>query len=392
LQKPVYLDNHATTPCDPRVVEAMLPFFTERFGNAASRSHRFGWEAEEAVERAREEVAGLLGCRAKEIVLTSGATESNNLAIKGVLEDHGWAGSHVVSCGTEHASVLDPLACAEGRGTEVTLLPVDAKGRVSPEMLRGAIRENTVLVTFMAANNEIGTIAPLAKIGAVAREKGVLFHTDAAQAFGKIPLDVGGMGIDLLSLSAHKIYGPKGVGALYVRRREPRVLLEAQIHGGGHERKMRSGTLNVPGIVGLGKAASLARAEMAAEAERTRSLRDRLHRKIVSALDGVEWNGDRENLLPNNLSLTFEGVESEALLMDLEEVAITPASACSSGSMKPSHVLLALGLGQERALSTARFGLGRFTTEEEIDFAADRVIGSVRRLRAHSPLYRSGDA
>ncbi|MFH1679673.1 MAG: aminotransferase class V-fold PLP-dependent enzyme [Candidatus Eisenbacteria bacterium] len=390
MRLPVYLDHHATTPCDPLVLEAMLPFFTRTFGNPASRSHRYGWEAEEAIGRAREEIAGLIGSRPKEILFTSGATESNNLAIKGVLEDHGYAGSHVVSCVTEHAAVLDPLAHAEGRGTAVTYLPVDGKGSIDPERVRDAILDNTVLVTVMAANNEIGTIAPLEAIGAIARERGVLFHTDAAQAFGKVPIDVEAMCIDLLSASGHKIYGPKGIGALYVRRRNPHVRLEAQIHGGGHERKMRSGTVNVPGAVGLGRAASLARERMEADAARVAALRDRLYERIVSSLDRVARNGDPKRMLPGSLSLTFEYVEAEALLMDLEEVAITPASACSSGSFRPSHVLLAIGLGVERALSTVRFGLGRETTGEEIDFAAARVIETVRRLRSYSPLYGEG--
>jgi cysteine desulfurase len=387
MKLPVYLDSHATTPCDPGVLEAMLPYFAERFGNAASRSHRFGWEAEEALERARTEVAGLVGCRPKEIVFTSGATESNNLAIKGVLEERGYAGSHVVSAATEHASVLDPLAYAEGKGADVTLLPVDRLGRVDPEAVRRAIRKETVLVTLMAANNEIGTLAPLAEIGMVAREKGVLFHTDAAQAFGKVPIDVEAMGIDLLSVSAHKIYGPKGSGALFVRRRDPRVRLEAQVHGGGHERGVRSGTVNVPGAVGLGRAASLAKELMEGESKRIAALRDRLHRTIASSIDEMERNGDPEWGLPNNLSLTFRYVEADSLLMALEDVALTPASACASGSRLPSHVLLAIGLGAEKALSTVRFGLGRFTTEEEIDWAAHRVIEAVRRLRACSPFY-----
>lgn len=389
MKLPVYLDHHATTPCDPRVVEAMLPYFTERFGNAASRSHRFGWEAEDAVERAREKVAALLGCRSKEIVFTSGATESNNLAIKGVLEDRGVDRRHVVSCVTEHAAVLDPLAWAEGLGCEVTYLAVDATGRVDPEDVRRGIRDNTALVTIMAANNEIGTIHPIAEIGAAARERGVIFHTDAAQAFGKIPMGVDAMAIDLLSISAHKIYGPKGVGALYVRRRDPRVRLAAQIHGGGHERKVRSGTLNVTGIVGLGEASALAAAEMEQESARIGALRDRLHREIVAGLGGVTRNGDPDHSLPGSLSLTFEHVEGEALLMDLEDVAISPASACSSGSFRPSHVLLAVGLDASRAQSTVRFGLGRFTTEEEVDYAAAKVVASVRRLRSLSPF--SGD-
>lgn len=387
MKLPVYLDHHATTPCDPRVVEAMLPWFTERFGNPASRSHRFGWEAEDAVNRARERVAALLGRRPKEIVFTGGATESNNLAIKGVLEERGYEGSHVITCVTEHAAVLDPLAWAEGRGARVTYLPVDGKGRIDPGAVREKIGEKTVLVTVMAANNEIGTVAPLAEIGAATRERGVLFHTDAAQGFGKIPLPVDDWNIDLLSISGHKFYGPKGVGALFVRRRDPRVRIAEQLHGGGHERRMRSGTLNVPAIVGLGTAAELAAGLMEEESARTAGLRDRLWGKITAGLDEVARNGDPEHSLPNSLSLTFAYVEGEALLMDMEEVAISPASACSSGSFRPSPVLLAIGLGVERAQSTVRFGIGRFTTEEEIDFAAGKVIESVRRLRRRSPLY-----
>lgn len=387
MRRPVYLDNHATTPCDPRVVEAMIPYFSERFGNPASRSHRFGWEAEDAVNFAREEVAGLIGCRAKEVFFTGGATESNNLALKGLLEERGYAGSHVVSCVTEHAAVLDPLAWAEGLGTEVTYLPVDGMGRVDPDEVRRAIREETVFVSVMAANNEIGVTAPLAELGAAAREKGVFFHTDAAQAVGKIPIDVGAMNVDLLSLSGHKIYGPKGVGALYVRRREPKVRLAAQIHGGGQEGRIRSGTLNVPGAVGLGRACALAAAALPEESSRTAALRDRLWEKVRSGVDQVTRNGDPEKTLPNSLSLTFRYVEGEALLMDMEDVAFSPASACSSGSARPSHVLLALGLAVEEAQSTVRFGLGRFTTEEEIDFTAERLVQTVRRLRSYSPLY-----
>ncbi|MFH1277685.1 MAG: cysteine desulfurase family protein [Candidatus Eisenbacteria bacterium] len=387
MRLPVYLDHHATTPCDPRVVEAMTPWFTERFGNPASRSHRYGWEAEDAVNRARERVAALLGCRPKEIVFTSGATESNNLAIKGVLEERGYERSHVISSVTEHAAVLDPLAWAEGRGAEVTYLSVDGKGRIDPGAVREKIRENTVLVTVMAANNEIGTIAPLAEIGAVTRGRGVLFHTDAAQGYGKIPLRVDDLGIDLLSISGHKFHGPKGVGALFVRRRDPHVRLAEQLHGGGHERRMRSGTLNVPGIVGLGAAADLAGGLMEEESKRLGRLRDRLLGKITGGLDGVTRNGDPDHSLPGGLSLTFACVEGEALLMDMEDVAISPASACSTGSFQPSPVLLAIGLGVEKAQCTVRFGLGRFTTEEEIDYAAEKVIASVRRLRLRSPLY-----
>jgi cysteine desulfurase len=391
MKLPVYLDNHSTTPCDPRAAEAMLPYFHERPGNPASRHHSYGWEAGDAVARAREQAAALIGARPVEILFTSGATESNNLAIQGVLRGARNSGGHVVTCVTEHASLLDPCAWMEREGAEVTRIPVDSGGRIEPEEVRRAIRQETVLVSVMAANNEIGVIAPLAEIGAVAREAGVFFHTDAAQAVGKIPIDVEAMKIDLLSLSAHKMYGPKGVGALFVRRRSPRVSLEAILHGGGQERRMRSGTLNVPGIVGLGRACSLALEEMDADGVRVAALRDRLYETITGALDRVHRNGDPRRSLPNNLSLTFDCVEAEALLMELEDVALSPGSACSSGSFEPSHVLLALGLGVEKALSTIRFGLGRFNTEEEIDFAAERVIHAVRRLRAHSPLYRPGE-
>jgi len=391
MKLPVYLDNHSTTSCDPRVLEAMLPWFHERPGNPASRHHRYGWEAEDAVTRAREAAAALIGARPVEILFTSGATESNNLAVQGTLRAAGGRKGHVVTCVTEHASLLDPCAWMEREGADVTRLPVDGRGRIDPEEVRRAIRKETVLISVMAANNEIGVIAPLAEIGGVAREAGVLFHTDAAQAVGKIPIDVEEMKIDLLSLSAHKMYGPKGVGALFVRRRSPRVFLEAIVRGGGQERRMRSGTLNVPGIVGLGSACSFAGEGMSAEAERVAALRDRLYRRITGALDGVHRNGDPDHALPNNLSLTFDFVEAEALLMELGDVALSPGSACSSGSFEPSHVLLALGLGVEKAQSTIRFGLGRFNTEEEIDFAADRVIRAVRRLRSYSPLYRPGD-
>ncbi len=387
MKLPVYLDHHATTPCDPRVVEAMLPWFSTRFGNPASRSHSFGWEAEEGVNLAREEVASLIGARPKEIFFTGGATESDNLAIKGVVEASGAARPHIISCVTEHKAVLDPLEWLAGRGARVTLLPVDHEGHVDLDRLRSAIGEETVLVSLMTANNETGVLHPVGEIGAITSEAGVLFHTDAAQAAGKIPVDVEKMKIDLLSLSAHKMYGPKGVGALYVRRRNPRVRIARQLHGGGHERGLRSGTVNVPGVVGLGAACRLAGEAMAEEAVRIGALRDRLEKRIAEKTDGVHRNGDPRHTLPNSLNLSFEYVDGETLLMAMEDVAVSPGSACSSGANESSYVLEALGVGKELARSSLRFGLGRFTTEEEVDFAAERVIEAVRRLRRFSPFY-----
>jgi len=387
MKLPVYLDHNATTPCDPRVVEAMVPWFSTRFGNPASRSHSFGWEAEEGVNLGREEVASLIGCRPKEIFFTSGATESDNLAIKGVVEACGVERPHIISCVTEHKAVLDPLAWLGEQGVDVTLLPVDHEGHVDLDQLKGAIGGNTVLVSLMAANNETGVLHPLAGIGKVTREAGILFHTDAAQAVGKIPIDVEEMNVDLLSLSAHKIYGPKGVGALYVRRRNPRVRIARQSHGGGHERGLRSGTVNVPGVVGFGAACRLAGEAMGKEAPRLAALRGRLEERITSRLDGVHRNGDPVNCLPGTLNLSFEYVDGETLLMAMEDVAVSPGSACSSGAHESSYVLEALGIGRELARSSLRFGLGRFTTEEEIDFAAERVIEAVTRLRRFSPLY-----
>ncbi len=387
VKTPVYLDNNATTPVDPRVIEAMMPYLTEHFGNAASRSHAFGWNAEAAVEGARQQVASLIGADAKEIIFTSGATESDNLAIKGAVEMHRDKGNHVITCATEHKAVLDTCRYLAEQGWEVTFLPVDGQGLVTAEQVDQAITDRTVLISIMAANNEVGTIHPVAEIGRVAKARGVLLHTDATQAYGKIPLDVEAMGIDLLSLSAHKIYGPKGVGALYIRRRNPRVRLAMQMHGGGHERGMRSGTLNVPGIVGLGAAAEICGREMAPEARRLAGLRDRLHQGITGRLDQVKLNGHPTARLPNTLNLSFAYVEGEALMMKMEDVAVSSASACTSASLEPSFVLRAMGLPDELAHGSIRFSLGRFTTAEEIDFAVEQVVAAATELRELSPLY-----
>ncbi|MGD9762559.1 MAG: IscS subfamily cysteine desulfurase [Candidatus Binatia bacterium] len=388
MSRVVYLDNHATTPVDPRVLEAMLPYFTEHFGNAASRSHRFGWEAEEAVEGARAAIAGLINAEPRDIVLTSGATESDNLALKGVVEFHRDRGDHVITAATEHKAVLDSCKALEKAGAaRITVLPVDAAGRVDPDDVRRAITSRTVLISVMHANNEIGTIHPIAEIGRIAKERGVLFHCDAAQSVGKIPVDVEAMGIDLLAFTAHKLHGPKGVGALYVRGKAPRVRLAAQIHGGGHERGMRSGTLNVPGTVGLGRACAIAEAEMAAEAARMRDLRARLYAGLSAELDGLNVNGHPEERLPGNLHVTFAGVEGDSLMAALPDVAVSSGSACSSATLEPSHVLRAIGLDDEAAHASVRFGLGRFNDEAGIDYAVERVTREVRRLRALSPTY-----
>ncbi len=384
---PVYLDYSATTPCDPRVVERMLPYFTDTFGNAASRSHAFGWTAEAAVERAREQVAELIGAHPKEVLWTSGSTEANNLAIKGTAEMYREKGNHLITAITEHKAVLDPMKRLESQGFEITWLPVDSEGRVDLAQLAAAITEKTLLVSLMAANNEIGTLHPLKEIGALCKQKGVLFHTDATQAVGRIPLDVEAQHIDLMSLSAHKFYGPKGVGALYVRRRSPRVRLSAQMDGGGHERGMRSGTLNVPGVVGMGAAAELARVEMPVETERLRQLRDRLEARLLRDNPDAAVNGDRERRLPNLTNVSFPYVEGESLIMGIKEVAVSSGSACTSASLEPSYVLKGLGLGDERAHSSIRFSVGRFTTEAEVDFAAERVTAEVKRLREMSPLW-----
>ena len=389
LKLPVYLDNHATTAVDPRVLDAMLPYFTEKFGNAASRSHEFGWKAEDAVENARGQIARLIHGSPREIIFTSGATESNNLAIKGVAEAYRGKGNHIITQATEHKAVLDTCKRLETSGCEVTYLPVHSDGLIDLDELRGAITPNTILISIMYANNEIGVIQPIEAIGKIAKEKKVLFHVDAAQAVGRIPMDVQKGGIDLLSISAHKIYGPKGVGALYVRRKDPRVDLSAMIDGGGHERGMRSGTLNVPGIVGLGRACELCQKEMAEESERLRRLRDKLKDAITSSLEGTSINGSMDRRLPGNLNLSFAGVEGDALLMGINDVAVSSGSACTSATLEPSYVLRALGVPEELAHSSIRFGLGRFNTDEEIEYAAARVIETVKRLRELSPLYEA---
>jgi len=384
----IYLDNNATTPMDPRVLEAMLPYFREKFGNAASRSHKYGWDAEEAVERAREQVATLIGASAKEIVFTSGATESDNLAIKGTVEMLADKGKHVVTCTTEHKAVIDSCKYLESKGAaEVTFLDPDRFGRVSRAQVEAALRPETVLITLMAANNEIGTLHPIAEIGALAHEKGIWFHSDATQAIAKVPFDVEAMKVDMASLSSHKIYGPKGVGALYVRRRNPRVRLAPQMHGGGHERGMRSGTLNVPGIVGLGEAARIAKLDFEKDQAHYKRLRERLDASIRSRLDHVELNGSPEWRLPSTLNLSFAYVEGESLIMGVPRVAVSSGSACTSASLEPSYVLRALGVGDELAHSSIRFSIGRFTTDEDVDRAADEIVKTVTRLRAMSPLY-----
>jgi cysteine desulfurase len=387
MKLPIYMDYHATTPVDPRVLEAMLPYFTEHFGNAASRNHAFGWEAEEAVDKARKQVADLIGANVKELIFTSGATESNNLAIKGVAEMYREKGNHIITCVIEHKAVIDTCKKLEKQGARVTYLPVQKDGRIDLDDLRAAITDKTILITIMTANNEIGVLQPVAEIGAIAKEKGILFHTDAVQAVGKVPFDVNTVKADLVSITGHKFYGPKGVGALYVRRRNPRVLLAEQISGGGHERGMRSGTLNVPGIVGLGKAAELARLEMAAESERLRRLRDRLNEKFHANLDEIYVNGSMEHRLPHNLNISFAYVEGESLLMGINDVAVSSGSACTSASLEPSYVLKALGAGDDLAHSSIRFGLGRWTTEEEVDYVVEKLTSVVRRLREMSPLY-----
>jgi cysteine desulfurase len=384
---PIYMDNNSTTRVDPRVVEAMLPYFTEKFGNAASRSHPFGWEAEAAVEEARDQIATLIGASGKEIIFTSGATESNNLAIKGVAAMYKKKGNHIITQATEHKAVLDTCKRLERDGFQVTYLPVDKAGQVHAEQIREAITPKTVLVSIMAANNEIGSLQPIQAIGKLCKEKGVLFHTDAVQAVGKIPVDVEDMGIDLLSLTAHKIYGPKGIGALYVRKRDPRVRLEPQIDGGGHERGMRSGTLPVPSIVALGEACAIAHREMDTESQRTFRLRERLRKGIMDRLPETYLNGHPTERLPGNANISFAYVEGEGLMMGIKDVAVSSGSACTSASLEPSYVLRALGVGDELAHSSIRFGIGRFNTEAEVDYVIDHVVYEVNRLREMSPLY-----
>jgi cysteine desulfurase len=387
IKLPVYFDNHATTPVDPRVLDAMLPYFTETFGNAASRNHEFGWKAEEAVESARGQIARLINATPKEIIFTSGATESTNLAIKGAAEMYREKGNHIITQVTEHKATLDTCKRLEKYGYEVTYLPVEKDGRINLEELRRAITPKTILISIMYANNEIGVVQPIAEIGKIAKEKGIFFHVDGVQAVGKIPVDVQKDGIDLMSISGHKIYGPKGAGALYVRRKNPRVQLAAIIDGGGHERGMRSGTLNVTGIVGLGKACELCQQEMATESAKLSKLRDRLKDSIMSRLDETYINGSMEHRLPHNINISFAYVEGESLLMGINDIAVSSGSACTSATLEPSYVLKALGVGEDLAHTSIRFGLGRFNTEEEVDYVADRVVETVKRLRELSPLY-----
>ncbi|MDG1479908.1 MAG: IscS subfamily cysteine desulfurase [Myxococcota bacterium] len=388
VKTPIYLDNHATTPCDPRVVDAMVPFLTSTYGNAASRNHSFGREAKEAVEIARQEVADLIGASAKEIVFTSGATESDNLALKGVARYNHKKGKHLITPLTEHKAILDSCHALEQEGFEVTFLGVDSEGLISLDELRAAIRPDTILVSVMFGNNEIGVLQPIAEIGALCREKGVLFHCDAVQALGRVPIDVKSMKIDLLSISAHKMYGPKGIGALYVRRGRPRIRLSPMIDGGGHERGMRSGTLAVHQIVGLGKSALYAKEDLdTGKINEVRRLRDRLWAGIEAELDELVINGSWEHRLPNNLNVSFAYVEGESMMMGIKDIACSSGSACTSASLEPSYVLRAMGVDVELAHSSIRFGVGRFTTEEEIDFTIGRVIETVKKLRDMSPLY-----
>jgi cysteine desulfurase len=388
LKLPIFMDNHSTTPVDPRVLEEMIPYFTTKFGNAASRSHAFGWEAEEAVELGRERIARVIGAKdSKEIVLTSGATESDNLALKGVAEFYKDKGNHIITTVTEHKAILDTCKRLEKEGYEVTYLGVDKVGRVDPDDVKKAITDKTILVSVMLANNEIGTVQPLEEIGKITRERGVLLHSDAVQGIGKVEFDVQKMNVDLASLTAHKIYGPKGVGALYVRRSKPRVRLVAQMDGGGHERGMRSGTLAVPLVVGFGKACEIMVQEGKQESAKLVALRERLQARIFSQLDEVYVNGSMEHRLPGNMNISFNFVEGEGLLMAIKDVAVSSGSACTSSSLEPSYVLRALGVGDELAHSSIRFGLGRFNTEEEVDYVADLVVGKVKRLREMSPLW-----
>jgi len=388
IKLPIYMDYHATTPVDPRVLEAMLPYFTEKFGNAASRSHVYGWTAEEAVTNAREKIAALLGAQnPKEIVFTSGATESDNLALKGAAEFYKEKGNHIITTVIEHKAVLDTCKRLEKQGCEVTYVKVGKDGLVDPDDIKKAITDKTILVSVMLANNEVGTVQPIAEIGKLTRERGVLFHCDAVQGIGKVPFDVEAMKVDLASITAHKMYGPKGIGALYVRRSRPRVRLTAQMDGGGHEFGMRSGTLNVPGIVGFAKAAEIMMAEGEEEAKRTLALRERLRTRLSQELDEIQINGSLEHRLAGNLNVSFSFVEGEALIMAIKDVSVSSGSACTSASLEPSYVLHAMGVGDDLAHSSIRFGLGRFTTEEEVDYVVDLVVRKVKKLRDMSPLY-----
>ena len=388
MKFPIFLDNHSTTPMDPRVLDTMLPYFCEKFGNAASRNHAFGWEAEEAVENARKQIAKLIHADPKELVFTSGATESDNLALKGVLEMYREKGDHIITSSTEHRAVLDTAKTLEAkRGVKVTYLPVDKNGMVNPDDVKNAITEKTILISIMLANNEIGTINPVKEIGKIAKEKGILFHCDATQGVGKIPVNVQEMGIDLMSFTSHKIYGHKGVGALYVRKKAPRVRIAPQMDGGGHERGMRSGTLPVPLIVGFGKACELCEQEMPAEASRLAAMRDRLQAGIMNVMEEVYLNGHPTQRLPHNLNISFAYVEGESMLMGLKEIALSSGSACTSATLEPSYVLRALGVGSDLAHSSIRFGVGRFNTNDEIDYTIKRIIEVVTKLREMSPLY-----
>jgi len=387
LKLPIFMDNHSTTPVDPRVFEVMVPYFLEKFGNAASRNHSFGWEAEEGCEKARQQIARLIHSDPKEIIFTSGATESDNLALKGVAELYREKGDHIITCMTEHRAVLDTCKRLEKMGFKVTYLPVDKQGMINPEDVKGAISDKTILISIMMANNEIGTIHPIAEIGKIAKEKGVLFHCDATQGVGKIPVDVQAMAIDLMSFTAHKIYGPKGVGALYIRKKAPRVRLTPMIDGGGHERGMRSGTLPVPLIVGFGKACEICQEVMTDESKRLAAMRDKLQDGILKSLDDVYVNGHPTQRLPNNLNMGFSYVEGESVLMGLKEIALSSGSACTSSTLEPSYVMKALGVGSDLAHSSIRFGLGRFNTEEEVNYVLSRTVETIKRLREMSPLY-----
>jgi cysteine desulfurase len=387
MKLPIYMDNHATTQLDPRVFEAMRPYFTQIYGNAASRNHSFGWEAEEAVEKSRKQIADLIGATPKEIVFTSGATESNNLALKGIAEMYSERGNHVITQVTEHKAVLDTCKRLEKEGVRVTYLPVKQDGLIDLDQLRDAITDKTILISIMYANNEIGVVQPIKEIGQIAKEKGVLVHSDAVQAIGKIPVSMSSDGVDVMSLTAHKLYGPKGVGALYVRRRNPRVQITAQMDGGGHERGMRSGTLNVPGIAGLGAACEIAKREMPEESKRLSFLRDKLKDRLLDNLDEVYINGSMEHRLPHNLNISFAYVEGESLLMGINDIAVSSGSACTSATLEPSYILKALGAGDDLAHSSIRFGIGRFNTDEEVDYVGNKVVDVVRKLRELSPLY-----
>ncbi len=380
--QPIFMDNHSTTPVDPRVLQEMLPYFSERFGNAASKNHVFGREAEKAVDRARGQVAHLIHCDPNEIIFTSGGTESDNLALKGIAEKPG----HIITVVTEHKAILDTAKRLEKTGVQVTYLPVDSDGLVNPAGVAAAIKPNTTLISMMTANNEIGTIHPIAEIGKIAKENGIFFHTDATQAAGKIPVDVQAMGIDLLSLSAHKMYGPKGIGALYVRRKDPKVTLSPLFDGGGHERGFRSGTLNVPGIVGLGMACEICEQEMSAESARLETMREKFKAMLFGGLSNITLNGHPEKRLPNNLNISLAYIEGEALMMDMPEIALSSGSACTTGNLEPSYVLRALGISNEMAYGAVRIGLGRFNTEKEVEYAGERIIASVNKLRKMSPL------